>query len=87
MVKDAGHRPVVHCFGGCEFRDVVRELEARGLWQKSERPPGPPPKKVEWARWCVAIFEEAKRTGQELTADDWRDYRKAQAVLREVDGG
>jgi hypothetical protein len=35
----------------------------------------------------VAIFEEAKRTGQELTADDWRDYRKAQAVLREVDGG
>jgi hypothetical protein len=86
-ISEGDKRPLVHCFAGCDFRTIVAELESRGLWEKSERPPGPPPKKVEWARWCVAIFEEAKRTGQELAAHDWRDYRKAQAVLREVDGG
>jgi hypothetical protein len=29
-------RPVLHDFGGCDWQDVVRELEARGLWPRFE---------------------------------------------------
>ena len=85
-ISEGNKGPLVHCFAGCDFRTVAAELESRGLWERSERPPGPPPKKVEWARWCVTIFEETKKSGAPLSSQDWRDYRTAQRVLREAEG-
>lgn len=86
---------LIHCFAGCEFRDLVRELEARGLWESSPRPAGPPQKKIDWARWVVSIYEDNKRNGRYIgggqyepwqpSAQDHADYRKARAVLREVE--
>lgn len=77
-------RPLVHCFAGCDFRDIVKELRARSLWPEDDKPVGPPPKKVEWARWCIRIFEEAKATGEPLGKQDWYDYRKAQGILSDA---
>ena len=87
--------PLIHCFGGCGFREVAAELEARGLWSKPDRPAGPPPKKVEWARWVVAIFEDNQRNGRYAgngQYEPWQpskqnryDYGKARAILREVE--
>jgi hypothetical protein len=30
-VKDGRNRPLLHCFAGGEYGDIVRALEARGL--------------------------------------------------------
>jgi hypothetical protein len=30
-------RPVFHCFSGCDWRDVTKELEKRGLWPRFVR--------------------------------------------------
>lgn len=85
MVKDTDREnPVVYCMGGCEFRDIVRELEARGLWESSPKPAGPPKRKIEWSRWVVPIYEAARQRGDTLSAQDHADYRKARAVLREA---
>lgn len=84
MVKDAGNRPVVHCFGGCQFRDVAKALEDRGLWPKSDKPKGPPPKKVEWAQLTVELYEAERDKGTHLSRQDHADYRKAKAVIREA---
>jgi len=94
MVRDKGNRPVLHCFGGCEFRDVVRELEARGLWESKPRPKGPPQHKIDWAKTVVAIYEDNRQNGVYVgggeyrpwqpSAQDEKDYRKAKAVLNEA---
>lgn len=85
MVKPSERvNPLVSCFGGCEFREIARELESRGLWDASDRPAGPSRKKVEWARWCIRIFEEAKASGEPLGKQDWYDYRKAQGILSDA---
>jgi hypothetical protein len=34
---DDGARVIVMCHSGCDFRDVIRELRARGLWSGQER--------------------------------------------------
>jgi hypothetical protein len=33
-VKDVGERIVLHCFAGCNFKDIARELRALGLWEE-----------------------------------------------------
>lgn len=83
-ISEGNKGPLVYCFAGCDFRTVVAELEERGLWEKTEKPAGPPKKKVEWARWLVPIYEAAKRNGERLSAQDHADYRKAKAVLNEA---
>jgi putative DNA primase/helicase len=30
-------RPIVHCFGGCAWRDVLDRLTDMGLWPRFER--------------------------------------------------
>lgn len=84
-ISEGDKGPLVYCFAGCDFRTLVAELESRGLWERSERPPGPPPRKVEWALWLVPIYEAAKERGEALSAQDHADYRKARAVLREAE--
>lgn len=96
VISQGDKGPLIHCFAGCSFRTLVEELKQRGLWDDSdyEKPKGPPPKKVEWAKWVVAIFEENKRNGRyvgggkyepwEPSVDDQREYRNAKAVLKEA---
>lgn len=37
MVTDRDDGSIgVHCFAGCEFTDIVQELERMGLWPKKE---------------------------------------------------
>jgi len=76
--------PVAHCFGGCDFKDIAKELESRGLWESSEKPKGPPDHKVSWARTFVRFFEDAKKRGETIASSDWDEYRKAKAILREA---
>lgn len=85
MVKPANRsNPLVSCFGGCDFRDIVKELEAIGLWEQAGRPPGPPPKKIEWAKWFVRIYKADAEAQRTLSEQDLKDFRKAQAILREA---
>jgi len=54
-VRDMHDGPALHCFAGCAFKDVVRELKARGLWDetcRADRAPGaaPPDPAIDEAR-------------------------------------
>lgn len=77
-------KPLVHCFAGCEFRDIVRELRSRNLWPEDDKPAGPPPKKIEWAKWYIRIYEADSEAQRTLSEQDLKDYRKAKAILREA---
>lgn len=84
MVKPADRtNPLISCFGGCEFRDIVRELKAQGLWEDDadHDPNRPSRRKLEWCRWVVKITEATPRA--ELTEADRRDYNVARKLLRE----
>ena len=38
-LKDSSTGVLLHCKAGCEFRDIVKELESRGLWAKKDYSP------------------------------------------------
>jgi len=37
-IKDANGRVLVHCFAGCEFEAIAKELRSRGLWPEPDLP-------------------------------------------------
>lgn len=91
--KDDGNA-LIYCFAGCDFKDMVSALESQGLWEKTAKPKGPPPRKIRWAQWVVTIFEDNKRNGRyvgggqyepwEPSRQDRYDYGKAKAILKEA---
>lgn len=84
MVKDGTDRPLVHCFGGCEPREILSELRSRNLIlppsesQKAARAEHRRSQDVERARWIVTIAHE----GYGVEDRFGRDYRWARKVLR-----
>ncbi|HKK06203.1 MAG TPA: hypothetical protein VKA50_10185 [Gammaproteobacteria bacterium] len=98
-ISEGDRGPLVYCFAGCDFRTLVAELKQRGLWDDwgRQKPKGPPPRKVEWARWVIAIFEGNQRDGRyagngqyepwQPSHADRQEYRKARAVLKEAREG
>jgi hypothetical protein len=37
IVDGRNGRPIFHCFAGCDWRDVLDALAAKGLWPRFER--------------------------------------------------
>jgi hypothetical protein len=58
--------PALHCFAGCAFKDIVRELKSRGIWDETCSPdsapriarPDPAPDRAP-----DRALDEARRTG------------------------
>lgn len=94
----ADGRVLLHCFSGCQNRDVVAAigLTLRDLFPESaRRTPGPclprsKRRELEDARdhahWVVGIFEADRLSGKPLTAADRAAFDRAQAILRKVKG-
>ena len=82
--------PLLHCFAGCDFLDIVAALRARGLW------PEPTRQQRHAARWCHSIAEIDRtemvlaiavadlRKGLTLGEADRKAVRAAWALLREA---
>ena len=54
-VRDMADGPALHCFAGCSFKDVVRQLKARGVWDETCCPDNapriaPPDRAIDGAR-------------------------------------
>ena len=65
-ITEKDGRVLVHCHAGCEQRDVIDALRARGLWPEYERPEWTPADRARWAA-------ERRELARELpTARDWR---------------
>lgn len=69
-VTQAADKVLVHCHTGCRSEDVIRELQARGLWPTRERQEWTPEKRIEYAYlrvaarqakyWAIAVADLAE---------------------------
>lgn len=86
MVKDGVDRPLVHCFGGCDPREILSELRSLNLYpppsesQKAARKALRRSEDIEHARLVVVIAHEAAGVKDRFG----KDYRWARKVLREA---
>ena len=88
-VRDGDGTILLHCFGGCQFIDLVAELRSRGLW-----PDSTPEQKQEWLQrkreaeaesgktWLV-IAESAVARGDSIS----RKEQQRLTLLRRLYGG
>lgn len=85
-IAEGDKGPLVYCFAGCEFRDIVRELKAQGLWEDDANydPKRPSRRKLEWCRWVVKIVGETPPA--DLSEQDRKDYNVARKLIREYGG-
>ncbi|MGA7239698.1 MAG: CHC2 zinc finger domain-containing protein [Bryobacteraceae bacterium] len=67
-------RVLVHCFGGCEQRDVIDALRGRGLWPERERRDWTPEDRQRWA---------AERRAIERDLPEARYWRRAAVDMAE----
>lgn len=85
MVRDSDSTPLLHCWGGCEFREIVRELRDRGLWPESSAEAKQQARErkraedVEQARRIVVMAHESEA---EIPDRFGREYRWARKVLK-----
>lgn len=81
-IRDGYSGPLVHCFGGCEQRDVIAALQDRGLWPShAEHPPirRPSPPRLPSAQ-REATPEERTAYARRI----WRDAGPAKGTLAEA---
>ena len=70
-IRDADSKVLVRCHAGCDQRDVITALKARGLWDDNERstqwrsrrrkvsPPRPDPNQAERSAVALSIWQSA----------------------------
>lgn len=71
-IRDAGGKVLVRCHAGCDQRDVIDALRARGLWEGKGhvrrrrhgrmvcKPEHPDPRSIERGAFALSIWEAAK---------------------------
>jgi len=85
-------RPVVHCFAGCEFHDIAKELEVMGLWPKNEneeegRRKWAQKKAAEeysHAKLIVALAMGKIMHGETLTQQDRKSLNKSKQIVKKL---
>lgn len=91
LVRDANRlNPLVVCMGGCEFREVVRALESQGLWEQSDSDrqrsqDRKTARSIAWAKRIHWWWRELNKVRWTPAGQDWKDWRKAQSILRKYD--
>lgn len=85
--EKADGSPLVHCFGGCGFREIVAALQSRGLWE-DDRPISREDvlvrrqeRELRKARRIVARFDDLYRCDTPLFDSDCREWDWARAIL------
>ena len=77
---------VVKCFSGCEFVEVARALEAKGLWPKDDNKEEWKKKKAqeryEQAKLRIAIAMAAIRSGGKLSEEDRTLLEKSKKLVK-----
>jgi len=88
MVKESDREnPVVHCFGGCEFRDVWAALKDMGLWV-DDRPSDPAERKrrakereLERAKRIEAKYREIYASDSWMSQREYLEWDRARATI------
>ena len=81
-------RVLVHCFAGCEQRDVLRALTELGLWNRQHQDGRSEPKErysrdeLEFMANCCFVANSMKRKGKEPTTEERKALRGYFGVLR-----
>ena len=83
-LTDGDNQILVHCFAGCDFRDIAAELRKRGLWPDAS--PGDKHAYVERKRQrerehAKLVLEIASNT-PELSYQDEQAVKRARQALR-----
>jgi len=89
MVKESDREnPVVHCFGGCDFRDVWAALKDMGLWVDDrktdpvERRKRSRQREVEKAKREIRRFVDLCEADQVSLRSEYLRYEQARGVLK-----
>ena len=81
-------RVLVHCFAGCEQRDVLRALTELGLWNRQHQDGRSEPKEryskdeLEFMANCCFVANSMKRDGEGPTPEERKVLRSYFEVLR-----
>jgi hypothetical protein len=79
---------LVHCFAGCEQRDVLRALTELGLWNRQHQDGRSEPNErysrdeLEFMANCCFVANSMKRDGEGPTAEERKVLRSYFEVLR-----
>ena len=97
MVKESDRpNPVIHCFAGCDFRDIVAHLKDRGLWEDDRKTDPLERRKRKRRRDIEQAKETIRRFEQMVDADcafldetdafdrEYLKYDRAVATLRRL---
>ncbi len=80
-VRDGDRSVIVRCFAGCDSRDVIGALRARGLWERSVQ--GHHRSRRHWANPARRVAQVAQLSRHSPALDLWRRAVPASGTLVE----
>ena len=83
LSKGKKYDVLYHCRHGCQFSQIIKELEDRGIVEKDEfdKPSTyvsrHDKERLVQDRFYTAMYEAQKQQGADMSLADWRKYREA----------